>query len=135
MIAPGDKFAGGVQATLEEMETGGAIVIVVKIVFAGPQKLDWHADLLGDGRGFVHVIVGEATTESAAGALQVHDDVVVGDIQHFGDKQTAIFWRLTGRDSFLATWQHARGRDRSRQLRRFSRQTGGLWKRLRRCGA
>src|SRR5258708_4204040 len=100
MIATGDEFAGGVQATLEEMETGGAIMIVVKIVFAGPQKLDGHADLLGDGPCFEHVIVGEATTESAASALQVNDDVVVGNIQHFGDEQTAVFWRLTGRPEF-----------------------------------
>src|SRR5216684_285265 len=100
MIAPGNEFAGGVQATLEEMETGGAIVIVVKIVFAGPQKLDGDADLLGDGAGFEHVVVGEATAESAAGALQVHNDVVVGNIQHFGDEQAAVLRSLARRPEF-----------------------------------
>src|SRR5258708_37695934 len=100
MIAPGDEFAGGVQATLEEMETGGAIMIVVKIVFAGPQKVDGHADLLGDGPCFEHVIVGEATTESAARALQVNDGVVVGNISHFGDEQTAVLRGFAWRPEF-----------------------------------
>jgi len=37
VIAPGDEFAGGVQAALEEMKTGGTIMIVVKIILAGPE--------------------------------------------------------------------------------------------------
>src|SRR5258707_14535609 len=135
MIAPGDEFTGGVQATLEEMETGGAIVIVVKIVFAGPQKLDGHADLLGDGAGFEHVVVGEPTTESAASALQVHDDVVVGDIQHFGDEQTAVFRRLAGRPEFeLAVvivretvfWLHGSMREEGIEVGSFDGFCGGL---------
>jgi len=103
MIAPGDEFAGGVETTLEEMETGRAIVIVVKIVLAGPEELNGDADLLGDGAGFQHVIVGEATAESAAGALHVHDNVVVGNIENFGDEQTAIFRRLAGRPELQLT--------------------------------
>src|SRR5438445_11675521 len=103
MIAPSDEFAGGVETTLEEMETGRAIVIVVKIVLAGPEEFNGDADLLGDGAGFEHVVVGEATAESAAGALHVHDNVVVGNIENFGDEQTAIFRRLAGRPELQLT--------------------------------
>src|SRR5258708_694203 len=100
MIVPGNEFAGGIEATLKEMESGGTIVIVVKIVFAGPEELDGNADLFGDGAGFEHVIVGEAAAESAASTLQVNDDVVVGNIQHFGDKQAAVLRSLAGRPEF-----------------------------------
>jgi len=31
------------------MKAGGAVVVVVEIVFAGPEELDRNADLLGDG--------------------------------------------------------------------------------------
>src|SRR5258708_29988237 len=104
MIVPGNEFAGGIEATLKEMESGGTIVIVVKIVFAGPEELDGNADLFGDGAGFEHVIVGEATAESAAGALQVNDDVVVGNIQHFGEKQAAVLRSLAGGAGFDLTF-------------------------------
>src|SRR5260370_6824869 len=100
MIVPGNEFAGGIEATLKEMESGGTIVIVVKIVFAGPEELDGNADLFGDGAGFEHVIVGEAAAESTAGRRQVDDDVVVGNIQHFGDKEAAVLRSLAGRPKF-----------------------------------
>src|SRR5437016_10873116 len=88
MIAPGDQFAGGIEATLEEMEPGGAIVIVVKIVLAGPEEFDGDAYMLSNSTGFQHVVIGEPTAESAAGALQVDDDVVVGNIENFGDQRS-----------------------------------------------
>src|SRR5260370_2640427 len=100
MIVPGNEFAGGIEGTLKERECGGTIVIVVKIVFAGPEEVDGNADLFGDGAGFEHVIVGEAAAESAASTLQVNDDVVVGNIQHFGDKQAAVLRSLAGRPEF-----------------------------------
>ena len=69
VIAPGDEFARRIETALEEMKTGGAIVIVVKIVFASPEKFDGNTDLLGDGASFEHVVVGETTAESASSAL------------------------------------------------------------------
>src|SRR5207245_7424155 len=54
VIAPGDKFAGSVEAARKVMKSSGAIVIVVKIVFASPEELDGDADFLGDGAGFEH---------------------------------------------------------------------------------
>src|SRR3989475_1428313 len=103
MIAPGDQFAGGIEATLEEMEPGGAIVIVVKIVLAGPEEFDGDAYMLSNSTGFQHVVIGEPTAESAAGALQVDDDVVVGNIENFGDEQAAIFRCLAGRPELQLT--------------------------------
>src|SRR6266853_4294404 len=97
VVAPSDEFAGRVETALEEMETGGAIVVMMKIVFASPEEFYRDADLFGDGAGFEHVVVGEAAAESAAGALQVNDDVVVGNIENSRDEQAAIFRSLTGR--------------------------------------
>src|SRR6267154_2995487 len=97
VIAPGDEFDGMVETALEEMETGGAIVVMMKIVFASPEEFYKNANLFGDGAGFEHVVVGEAAAESAAGALQVNDDVVVGNIENSRDEQAAIFRSLTGR--------------------------------------
>ena len=94
------KVAGGIEATLEEMEPGGAIVIVVKIVLAGPEEFDGDAYMLSNSTGFQHVVIGEPTAESAAGALQVDNDVVVGNIENFGDEQAAIFRCLAGRPEF-----------------------------------
>src|SRR5258708_32600974 len=92
-IAQSDDLAESVEASGEEMKSGRAIVIVVKIVFAGPEKLDGNADLLGDGAGFEHVVVGEAATESTAGALHVDDDVVVRNGEDFCDELAAGFGR------------------------------------------
>ena len=100
VIAPSDEFAGRVETALEEMKSGGAIVVVMKIVFASPEEFYRDADLFRDGASFEHVVVGEAAAESAAGALQVNDDVVVGNIENFGDEQAAIFRGLTGRPEF-----------------------------------
>src|SRR5260370_25931383 len=82
------------------MKTGRAIVIVVKIVFAGPEELDGNPDLFGDGADLEHVIVGEAAAESTAGALHVDDDVIMRNIENFGDKLAAGFGRLAGRPKF-----------------------------------
>src|SRR6266850_1506694 len=100
VIAPGDESPGGVQAAFEKMKTGGAIVIVVKIVLASPEEFDGNADLLGDSAGFEHVVVGETAAESTAGTLHVNDDVVVGNIENLGDEQAAIFRCLAGRPEF-----------------------------------
>lgn len=83
MIPPGNESAGRIESAFEEMKSGGAIVIVVKIVFAGPEEFYGDADLFGDGTGFEHVVVGEAAAESATGALHVNDDVVVRNVQNF----------------------------------------------------
>ena len=82
------------------MIASGAIVIVVKIVFTRPEELYGNAHAFGDGAGFEHVVVGESAAKSAAGTLQVNDDVVVRDVQNFGDEQAAIFRRLAGRPKF-----------------------------------
>src|SRR2546422_10040946 len=100
MIAPRNEFAGSVEATLEEMKPGGAVVVVVKIVFARPKEFDRNADSLGDGGGFEHIVVGEATAEPAAGALQMDDDVVVGNVEDSCDELSARFGRLAGRPEF-----------------------------------
>jgi len=100
MIAPADEMAGSVETSLEVMETGGAIVIVVEIVFAGPEKFDGDADLLGDGGGFEHVIVGEAAAETTTGALHVDNDVARRDVQYFCDELASGFGSLAGGPEF-----------------------------------
>jgi hypothetical protein len=51
VVAPGDKLARRIDTRLEEMEAAGTIVVVPHVVFARPQDLDRHTDLLGDRRG------------------------------------------------------------------------------------
>src|SRR5215469_4363761 len=81
VILPPDEFPGRIEPALKKMEAGGTVVIVMEVVLAGPEKLHGNANLLGDGRGFEHVIVCETATEAAAGALHVHDDVARGNVE------------------------------------------------------
>ena len=48
MILPGDEFAGSIESAFKIMETAGAVVIVMEIVFAGPEELDGNAGYFGD---------------------------------------------------------------------------------------
>src|SRR5690348_7666973 len=50
------------------MESARPVEIVGHVVFTRPQQLYRHADLFGDPRGFGHVVVGEAASESTAAA-------------------------------------------------------------------
>ena len=100
MILPGDEIPGFVDAAFEVVETGGAIVIVMEIVLAGPEKLYGDTYLLGDGGSFEHVIVGEATAETATGALHVDNDFVRGNVEDFGDDLTAGLGCLRGGPEF-----------------------------------
>jgi hypothetical protein len=100
MILPGDEIAGGVETAFEEVIAGGTIVIVVKVVFASPEKFDGNADLLGDGTGFEHVVVGEATAEAASGAFHVDDDLFLRDFENLGHEFAAALGSLRGRPEF-----------------------------------
>src|SRR5277367_6076264 len=82
------------------METGGAVVIVMEIVFVGPKKFYGNAGDFGDGGGFAHVVVGEAAAEAATGAFHVDDDVAGGNAHEFGDLLAAGFGSLAGRPEF-----------------------------------
>ena len=75
MIAPRDDFAGSVDPGLQEVETGGTVVIVVHVVFARPKQLYGNAERFGDVGGFDHVVVGETPAEAAADAGEVNGDV------------------------------------------------------------
>src|SRR5260370_41837598 len=82
------------------MKASGAVVVVMEIVFACPEKLDWNADPFRDSSCFEHVVVGEAAPKAPTGALHVHDDVVVGNVQDFGDLHAARFGSLAGGPEF-----------------------------------
>src|SRR5882724_1784252 len=79
------------------MKTDWTVVIVVKIIFTRPEKFDRNADLLGDRRGFEHVVVGEASSESPAGAAKMNGDVAGGNFQNVGYLLPTSFWRLAWR--------------------------------------
>src|SRR5215472_3434257 len=100
MVSPRNKLARNIDTAFEVMKAGGTIVVVMKIVFAGPKQLDGNAHLLRNGAGLEHVVVGEATAKATAGALHVHDDVVMGNSEDFGDQHAAGFRRLAGRPEF-----------------------------------
>src|SRR6266567_4205130 len=79
------------------MKPDWTIVIVVKIVFTRPEKFDRNADLLGDRRGFEHVVVGEASSESPAGAAKMNGNVAGGNFQNVGYLLPTSFGRLAWR--------------------------------------
>jgi len=69
---------------------------MMEIVFTSPQQLHGNTHLLGNGSGFVQVVVGQATAEPAAGPLHLHDNVARRNPRTFGtdwgpDSQLA--WR------------------------------------------
>ena len=85
-IAIRDQLAARVQAGLEEMEAGRAVLVVRHVVFARPQQLDRHArqprgrPLLGDDPGDPRhldvVVAHEPPAESAAGAHEMERHVL-----------------------------------------------------------
>ena len=79
MVSPCAEFAGGIDATFQIVKTDGAIVVMVKIVFACPEKFNGNTDFFRDCSGFHHVIVGKATTEPATAAAKMDGDIGGGD--------------------------------------------------------
>ncbi len=101
MIAPGDERARGIDAPLEEMESRGAVQVVPHVVFARPQELHWRAvDHPGDPRALDDAVVVEASPETAAHPLKVHDDIGVADPERFCGELHAVVWQLARRPDF-----------------------------------
>jgi len=48
VIPPRNEFPAVIQTGLEEMKSRGAVMIVVKVVFARPKQLDGNAHDFGD---------------------------------------------------------------------------------------
>ena len=96
MVFPSDQFARGIDSTLEVMEAAGTVIIVLHVVFAGPDELDWRFHALGDGADFDHVIVIEATSEGAAGAQQMNGDVGFGNAEFLGHEGASAGGKLAG---------------------------------------
>src|ERR1700741_3800878 len=101
MILPSDELAGGIDTALQIVKADGAIVVVMKVVFASPEKFDGRASFLGDGRGFDHVIVGETAAKSATGAAEVNRDIRFGNFENVGDEAATIFRSLARRPDFM----------------------------------
>src|SRR5215813_4202111 len=97
MISPRGEFAGRIHAAFQIVKTDGAVVVVMKIVFARPEKFDRRANFLRDGGRFDHVVVGEAAAEATSGAAKMDGDVCRGNLQDVGDKLAATFGSLAGR--------------------------------------
>lgn len=75
-------------------------MVVMEIVFTGPEEFDGHADLLGNGTGFEHVVVGEATAETASRTPEMDSDIGRGDVEDLGDELAAVFGSLRWRPEF-----------------------------------
>ena len=97
MIPPGNQLAGRVDSSLQEVKSGRAIVIVVKIVFAGPEKFDGHTGNLGDPGSLQHVVIGQAPSESAARAHKMHGDVALRYSEQLSNLLAASLRRLARR--------------------------------------
>src|SRR4029450_13897251 len=94
MIAPANDLARFIEAGLQILKAARSIEVVTHVVFARPEKLDRGIDLLRDPRRLDHVIVGEATAETAAAALQMNGDRRVRNAECFGDEAAAASWDL-----------------------------------------
>ena len=73
---PGDRHAGGVEAGPHPGHRHRPVEVVAHVLFAGPQHLDWLADLLGDrNRDRDEILRQAAAAESAAEHCLVNDHV------------------------------------------------------------
>src|SRR3970282_2154469 len=97
VIPPRHETPGRVHAGLEEVEPSWPIVVVAHVVFARPQHLHGHANLLRDGSGLAHVVVGQTAAESATGALDVDRDVRFGNTKRARHERAPVGWRLRRR--------------------------------------
>src|SRR5579859_5045647 len=97
MIFPRDDFAGRVDAAFEIVIAESAIVVMVKIVFASPEKFDGYANFFGNRGGFEHVVIGEAAAESTAGAAKMNGDIGFGSFEdvdnHLAAASGSLDWR------------------------------------------
>ena len=59
-------LAALVDAARDELEAARTIVVMRHIVFARPEQLHRHADLLGDVSGFSAVVVSQTAAEATA---------------------------------------------------------------------
>ncbi len=46
VVLPSGKFTVGIDSAFQIMKTAGAVVVVLHVVFAGPDEFDWLADRL-----------------------------------------------------------------------------------------
>ena len=72
-------------------------MVVAHVVFARPQHLHRHADLLGDRRRLAHVVVGQPPAEAAARALDVNGDVLRRDVERGRHELAPVLRRLRRR--------------------------------------
>ncbi len=83
-VTPGDGPAVGVQTGGDPVDIGGAVAIVLDVLFARPDQLDRIGAGLGDRRRLLDVVGLQLAAEGAADQLVVDGDPLGRDPQHLG---------------------------------------------------
>jgi len=99
-MEPGDEVVLVVEASLEEVVSGGAVEIVANVVFAGPDDLDRSFQLAREESGFHGVILNETAAETAADESDMDLDVVARNVEGGGDGISGSAWNLRRRPDF-----------------------------------
>src|ERR1700741_246372 len=79
------------------MKAGWTVMVMLKIVFTGPEQFDGNTGLFGNGCGLSHVVVGEAAAKTSSGTAKVNDDVGFRNSQKLRNERAAIGRRLARR--------------------------------------
>ena len=125
VITPGDGLPEA--SRLEKVEAGGAIGIMVHVVFTRPEKLDRHADNFSDPCRFDRRVVHQPPAKPATNAWQINRNVAGqcrGSSQLAAALVLAFGWEPRSRAcrsgnrpcSSVAPRKRRRERDRSMKL-------------------
>ena len=96
-VVPGHQLALCVQPGLEPRHAGGAVEVVLHVLFAGPQRLHRRAARsLGNGGGLGHVVHLQPPAKAAAQQQLVHGHLVFVDAQGLGGRHARQARHLGG---------------------------------------
>src|SRR6266481_2435408 len=96
-MPPGDQLTLRVQASLQDVASGGAVEIVADVILARPDDLHGSADIAGNEGGFNGVILNEAAAETTADERDVYFDMIARNAQSAGDGIRGGSGNLRGR--------------------------------------
>src|SRR5262245_19644938 len=82
VVSDGDRFASSIEAGRYPLQGGGAINVVLHVLLAGPDDLDWFADCPGNERSLQHEVHEQPATESATKQGTIYRDLLGWQVQH-----------------------------------------------------
>src|SRR6266481_4269120 len=108
-MPPGDQFPLRVQASLQDVASGGAVEIVADVILARPDDLHGSADIAGNEGGFNGVILNEAAAETTADERDVYFEVIARNAESDGNGVRGSSRDLRGRPELAEIASNVRG--------------------------